>query len=349
MRAGGPLAAQRLDRDGAQDGRRDRRGRPLRAKPGGARLGRLLRALRLSRCAASRFPSSSRGSSRSTRPSARARTATAWAPGARSTPIWCSAIPSISILEGVILPWGEPTGYLRKVVLPTLAKAFKFDLNAPWGEHSAAAQHALLHGAPGRFKFQTDGARGRSEYESDWEGVLKNVERRYRESSSDAVRVGLEEFMIEQPCQTCGGKRLKAESLAVLVHGREHRRRGGPAGRAGDRVLREHSPSRRPDGGRAPRERHTPAWTRTSRDRSSRKSPTGCASCATWDSTTSRSAAARPRSPAARPSASGSPPRSAPGWWACSTSWTSRASGCTSGTTSGCSPRSADFATWAIP
>ena len=66
--------------------------------------------------------------------------------------------PSISILEGVILPWGEPTGYLRKVVLPTLAKAFKFDLNAPWGEHSAAAQHALLHGAPGRFKFQTDGA-----------------------------------------------------------------------------------------------------------------------------------------------------------------------------------------------
>ena len=126
---------------------------------------------------------------------------------------------SISILEGVILPWGEPTGYLRKVVLPTLAKAFKFDLNAPWGEHSAAAQHALLHGAPGRFKFQTDGARGRGEYESDWEGVLRNVERRYRESSSDAVRTSLEEFMIEQPCQTCGGKRLRAESLAVLVHG----------------------------------------------------------------------------------------------------------------------------------
>jgi len=127
--------------------------------------------------------------------------------------------PSISILEGVILPWGEPSGYLRKVVLPTLAKAFKFDLNAPWGAHSPAAQHALLHGAPGRFKFQTDGARGRGEYESDWEGVLRNVERRYRESASDAVRVALEEFMIEQPCQTCGGKRLKSESLAVLVHG----------------------------------------------------------------------------------------------------------------------------------
>jgi excinuclease ABC subunit A len=127
--------------------------------------------------------------------------------------------PSISILEGVILPWGEPSGYLRKVVLPTLAKAFNFQLNAPWGEHSAEAKHAILHGAPGRFKFQTDGARGRSEYETDWEGVLRNIERRYRESTSDGVRASLEEFMIEQPCQTCGGKRLKPESLAVLVNG----------------------------------------------------------------------------------------------------------------------------------
>jgi excinuclease ABC subunit A len=127
--------------------------------------------------------------------------------------------PSISILEGVILPWGEPSGYLRKVVLPTLAKAFKFELNAPWSEHSEAAKQAILHGAPGRFKFQTDGARGRDEYETDWEGVLRNIERRYRESTSDGVRASLEEFMIEQPCQTCGGKRLKPESLSVLVSG----------------------------------------------------------------------------------------------------------------------------------
>ncbi len=79
---------------------------------------------------------------------------------------------------------------------------------------------ALLQGAPGKFRFQTEGGRGRSEYESEWEGVLRNVERRYRESSSDAVRVSLEEFMIEQPCQACGGKRLRPESLAVTVHGR---------------------------------------------------------------------------------------------------------------------------------
>jgi excinuclease ABC subunit A len=126
--------------------------------------------------------------------------------------------PSISILEGVILPWGEPSGYLRKVVLPTLAKAFKFDLAAPWSQHSDSAKQALLYGAPGRFKFQTEARHG--DYESEWEGVLRNVERRYRESGSDAVRTTLEEFMIEQPCQTCAGKRLKAESLAVLVNER---------------------------------------------------------------------------------------------------------------------------------
>ncbi|HET7042681.1 MAG TPA: excinuclease ABC subunit UvrA, partial [Gemmatimonadales bacterium] len=102
----------------------------------------------------------------------------------------------------------------------TLARAFKFDLNSSWGEIADPARHALLHGAEGRFRFQADGGRGRSDYETEWEGILKNVERRYRESASDAVRVSLEEFMVEQPCQTCGGKRLKAESLAVLVEGR---------------------------------------------------------------------------------------------------------------------------------
>ena len=128
---------------------------------------------------------------------------------------------SISILEGVVLPWGEPTGYLRKVVLPTLAKAFKFDLAAPWRDHSAAAKQALLHGAPGtRIKYQVEGARARDDYESEWEGIVANVSRRYRESSSDAVRTQLDQFMVEEPCRACGGKRLKPESLAVHLAGR---------------------------------------------------------------------------------------------------------------------------------
>jgi excinuclease ABC subunit A len=129
--------------------------------------------------------------------------------------------PSISILEGVILPWGEPSGYLRKVVLPTLARAFRFDLAAPWRDHSEAARHAILQGVPGRsLKFHVEQGRDADHYDSEWEGVLRNVERRYRETSSDAIRAALEEFMVEQPCGSCGGRRLKPESLSVLVQGR---------------------------------------------------------------------------------------------------------------------------------
>jgi excinuclease ABC subunit A len=125
--------------------------------------------------------------------------------------------PRISILEGVVLPWGEPSGYLRKVVLPTLAATFKFRLDRPWGELPDRARTVLLEGVPDRkLRFSTGGAA----YESAWEGILRNVERRYRETTSDAVRAQLEEYMTEIPCDACGGRRLKRESLSVHVHGR---------------------------------------------------------------------------------------------------------------------------------
>src|SRR5881296_1328271 len=128
---------------------------------------------------------------------------------------------SLSILEGVILPWGEPSGYVRKVILPTLARTFKFDLDAPWKDLPAAARKVLLYGAPGRtLTYQYESERFQGSYQSSWEGVLKHVERRYRETASDGVREQLEEYMVEQPCPACGGKRLRPESLAVLVHGR---------------------------------------------------------------------------------------------------------------------------------
>ncbi len=126
---------------------------------------------------------------------------------------------SISILEGVVLPWGEPTGYLRKVVLPTLARVYKFDLNSAWGDLSAAVRKVLLEGAPGKkITWVADGGRSK-ETEGEWEGILANVGRRWRESSSDSVRTDLEGYMVERPCIVCAGKRLKAESLAVLVGG----------------------------------------------------------------------------------------------------------------------------------
>jgi excinuclease ABC subunit A len=122
--------------------------------------------------------------------------------------------PRISILEGVVLPWGEPTGYLRKVVLPTLARQFHFELNAPWGDLPATVRALLLHGdgtaSAGKKKKAADGA---------WEGIIANVERRYEESDSDMVRMELEAYMLAVPCSDCHGQRLKPESLAVTVHG----------------------------------------------------------------------------------------------------------------------------------
>ncbi|HWC74878.1 MAG TPA: excinuclease ABC subunit UvrA [Gemmatimonadales bacterium] len=127
----------------------------------------------------------------------------------------------LSILEGVVLPWGEPSGYLRKVVLPALARAYKFDLNTPWRDLSPAVQKILLRGAPGKtITYQYDSERWHGSYESGWKGVLDHVEKRYRETSSDAVREQLEQYMVEQPCPTCGGRRLKPESLSVLVAGK---------------------------------------------------------------------------------------------------------------------------------
>ena len=128
---------------------------------------------------------------------------------------------SLSILEGVILPWGEPSGYLRKVVLPTLAKALGFDLDSPWRDLAPAVKKTILQGAPGKtFTYQYHSERWHGTYQSGWRGVLEHVEKRYRETTSDAVREQLEAFMVEQPCPTCQGRRLKPESLAVLLAGK---------------------------------------------------------------------------------------------------------------------------------
>ncbi len=129
--------------------------------------------------------------------------------------------PRLSLLEGVVLPWGEPKGYLRTVVLETLARELKFDLAAPWGSLSKRVRKALLDGVPNQtFKFRTRKGRAGGDYEVEWEGILGNIARRFRESASDSVRHQLDEYMTVLPCETCRGHRLKSESLSVLVHGK---------------------------------------------------------------------------------------------------------------------------------
>ena len=114
--------------------------------------------------------------------------------------------PRISILEGVILPWGEPSGSLRRVTLPTLARRLTFDLNAPWGTLPLSTRTAIIHGMPSK-----------KTGEDAWRGVLALVRERYDDTDSDSVRLELSEYMVPVPCNVCDGKRLKPEALAVTV------------------------------------------------------------------------------------------------------------------------------------
>jgi len=128
---------------------------------------------------------------------------------------------SISILEGVVLPWGEPSGHLKRSVLPGLAEAYEFDPADPWDELSPDVQEAILFGSGRmkiRFPYRRKG-RDRS-YTEVWEGVVASVDRRYRETSSEGVRGQLSRFMSVLSCNVCGGARLRPQSLAVTVGGR---------------------------------------------------------------------------------------------------------------------------------
>jgi excinuclease ABC subunit A len=134
-----------------------------------------------------------------------------------------TADPSVTILEGVILPWGDPSGHLRRSVIAGLAEAYEFDENTPWGELEEDVRHAIIHGSAGmkiRFPYRSGSGKFDGHYEDQWEGVLANVERRYRETASETVRNQLDEYMSTLPCTACSGSRLKDASRAVTIAGR---------------------------------------------------------------------------------------------------------------------------------
>ncbi len=110
----------------------------------------------------------------------------------------------ISLLEGVILPWGAPSGRVRRDVLPNLADKYGFDLNADWGSLSDDQRAAVLDG----------------DEELDWEGALAHTRLRYQETDSDAVRRTLQDYMTSLTCPACEGGRLRRASRAVTVAGR---------------------------------------------------------------------------------------------------------------------------------
>lgn len=129
--------------------------------------------------------------------------------------------PSLSIDEGAIavMGWQSVTqeGSYSRCIMEALAKEYGFSLATPYKDYPEEIKNIIMHGASRSVKVTYKGQRGIGVYDILFEGVILNVRRRYRETSSETSKQEYEEFMKITPCKECGGKRLKPEILAVTV------------------------------------------------------------------------------------------------------------------------------------
>ena len=127
-----------------------------------------------------------------------------------------------SLIDGAIAAPGwqsvvEPGSYTR-CMLEALAREYNFDLNSPYNELPEQARRIFMYGTGGKtVKVHYRGQRGVGIYDVAYEGLLRNVVRRYRETGSEGIKQEYETFMRKTPCSSCKGKRLKKEALAVTV------------------------------------------------------------------------------------------------------------------------------------
>ena len=128
----------------------------------------------------------------------------------------------LSLAEGAIQVMGWQSSTDKKsftyAILKALSEEYGFSLDTPYKELPAEVRNMLIHGTNGRsVKVYYKGQRGEGVYDVAFPGLIKNVEQRYRETGSDAMKQEYESFMRITPCKTCKGQRLKKESLAVTV------------------------------------------------------------------------------------------------------------------------------------
>lgn len=132
---------------------------------------------------------------------------------------------NLSIADGAItvLGWQSCTdkkSYTR-AILDALAEEYNFDLNTPFNQMTEEARNIILHGTDGHeVKVHYKGQRGEGIYDVAFEGLIRNVQRRYREVGSESMKEEYESFMTITPCDVCEGQRLKKESLAVTIAGK---------------------------------------------------------------------------------------------------------------------------------
>ncbi len=122
-----------------------------------------------------------------------------------------------TLKDGAVAPWAKGPSPLYAQTLEALAKHFKAKITAPWKDLPKELRNAILNGTKDPIKFVYDDGVRRYETTKNFEGVLPNLERRWKETDSTWVREDLERYQSEAPCPTCEGKRLKPEALAVKV------------------------------------------------------------------------------------------------------------------------------------
>ena len=128
----------------------------------------------------------------------------------------------LSIAEGAIQVMGwqsctDPSSFTY-AVLKALTEEYHFSLETPFQDYPDEIKYVILHGTDGKeLKVHYKGMRGEGVYDVAFEGLIRNVQRKYRETGSDTMKQEYEQFMRITPCETCKGQRLKAESLAVTV------------------------------------------------------------------------------------------------------------------------------------
>jgi excinuclease ABC subunit A len=129
--------------------------------------------------------------------------------------------PELSIAQGALAPWATSNSAYYDQMTAGLAERYDVDLEAPWRTLSEAQQQAFLYGTGGepiQVRYRNRYGRERA-YGARFEGIVNNLQRRYRETDSELAREKIEEFMSVRPCPACHGARLRPESLAVLVAG----------------------------------------------------------------------------------------------------------------------------------
>ncbi len=241
----------------------------------------------------------------------------------------------LSIREGAVIPWQGRNSMHFHQTLDSLAGHYRIDLYAPFKTLSPQVQKVMLYGSNGeQVKFYSDREDRRQFYYREFEGLIPQLERRYRETDSEIIREEMQKYMNIRPCPVCKGARLRKESLFVKVGGLNiHQVAEKSIRQALDFFTRLELAGREKEIAR-----------RILKEISERL---GFLLNVGLDYLTL--GGPPPPSPGGNRSGSAWPRRSGPGWWESCTSWTSPASAFTSATTPGCFRLLRNSGTWATP